>query len=1114
LTLLDVQGGTDGLAAAYQEAVRRASEAAAPTARPAASAAAADGTAPAAAAGAATTPKSAGPAAAAAAAATATATPPTPVLAPAAAPAAPPVSKAKRQAQEAMLEKLVEALFLAAAPLPDEPVNANGVPLQLTADAAPVPAAAAAAGSPPGGAVVPDPETLAARTLLLDLARHLAFLKVQEVVVRKRDPALDTEVFVSALTTVLAAEDRAAAAMAEPFLRVLFESCETLLGSTALVSRLPVFDALVARLCSCCYEREWYSKVGGCAGIALLTTRLELGVHWLRKHETKLVRALLFVLKDLAPEVNVGAVDRARAVLRTILETCNRRSDEPDPHAEEHARLLQELVKLLLSDLANANATVRETVQAAFTQLATLTNTDVGTLLEPHRDRLLGPIFNKPLRALPVPIQIGHIEAITFCLPLARQTPLLPFDANLMRLLMEALSLADAEDGQLGERSLVYKSTTLLTSLRVACTDVLAAAMACTEFHTRAEPDARNRIIGVFFKSLSAPAPEVVEAGRKGLSQSIAQHRLPRELLQQSLRPVLLNLADPRRLDIHTLLSLSRLLELLVNCFNVALGEKLLEHLGRWTEPGSAAAQAAAPVAAAAAPTSAAGTPAAGAGGTTAAGMTNGTAPASAAGAGAPGGHAPPPPTAAMARLPADAREVAMCVAMLDVYHLLPSTAVKFVDRLVLTVLALDRQARRSYSSPFRPSLVKFLNRYPAEAVDYFAPRLHLPDHAQLWEGMLASEAAAQLRAEVMARTEALVLPALDADRPGVTRETLYAVVRMVRTMARAQRTWLAENPALVEALVRLLRRPDAAHRVDNLPYPLARTSKHIVDCLLLLCRHAPPQPALLIDMATVLMTPSVVDYAYVRRYLHRDVAVAAPLEQRRAVLREAVAHVQDPDVSAAQKTLILNVLVVPLLVVACRNGDAPALLDRDVSADLAALLRIDLRVGEIDGTMDEGLWIALLQTLTLLVRHSASASAYRRDLYEWGTATHTVEDVTAKFAGMVFLARLVEAEAALPEAMVLQLFRTCLRTHGSDARALVTQALDLLMPVIVRRFTPRDAARGLPRWVRLVRTAVSEEGHQLQQLSLVWGLVVRHRDAFFAYRNQVQEHKEPRAAQ
>lgn len=60
---------------------------------------------------------------------------------------------------------------------------------------------------------------------------------------------------------------------------------------------------------------------------------------------------------------------------------------------------------------------------------------------------------------------------------------------------------------------------------------------------------------------------------------------MPKDLLQSSLRPILINLANTRSLTMPLLHGLARLLELLSNWFNVTLGGKLLEHLKKWLEP-------------------------------------------------------------------------------------------------------------------------------------------------------------------------------------------------------------------------------------------------------------------------------------------------------------------------------------------------------------------------------------------------------------------------------------------------------------------------------------------------------------------------------------------------
>ena len=137
----------------------------------------------------------------------------------------------------------------------------------------------------------------------------------------------------------------------------------------------------------------------------------------------------------------------------------------------------------------------------------------------------------------------------------------------------------------------------------------------------------RQRIITMFFKSLTSRSADVVQIAKEGLKRVIQQQslskvgccnpvlnqrRFPRlklthdkllssfafkfnmrqcssELLQSSLRPILVNLAHYKNLTMPLLVGLERLLELLSNWFNPTLGEKLLEHLRRWLEPDNKA---------------------------------------------------------------------------------------------------------------------------------------------------------------------------------------------------------------------------------------------------------------------------------------------------------------------------------------------------------------------------------------------------------------------------------------------------------------------------------------------------------------------------------------------
>lgn len=69
------------------------------------------------------------------------------------------------------------------------------------------------------------------------------------------------------------------------------------------------------------------------------------------------------------------------------------------------------------------------------------------------------------------------------------------------------------------------------------------------------------------------------------------------------------------------------------------------------------------------------------------------------------------------------------CAAIIELFHLLPAAAGKFLDQLVTLTIQLEQalpqgQIYSELNSPYRLPLTKFLNRYATEAVDYFLARL------------------------------------------------------------------------------------------------------------------------------------------------------------------------------------------------------------------------------------------------------------------------------------------------------------------------------------------------------------------------------------------------------
>ncbi|KAK3220283.1 hypothetical protein Dsin_014253 [Dipteronia sinensis] len=149
---------------------------------------------------------------------------------------------------------------------------------------------------------------------------------------------------------------------------------------------------------------------------------------------------------------------------------------------------------------------------------------EVSELLEHLYHPLIQPLLGQPLRSRTVDQQVGIVAALNLCLAL--RPPLLKLTQELINFLQEALQIAEADE-----------------------------------------------------------TVWVVAVAKEGLRQVINQQRMPKELLQNSLRLILVNLAHTKNLIMPLLQGLAGLLELLSNWFNVTLGDKLLEHLKKWLEP-------------------------------------------------------------------------------------------------------------------------------------------------------------------------------------------------------------------------------------------------------------------------------------------------------------------------------------------------------------------------------------------------------------------------------------------------------------------------------------------------------------------------------------------------
>lgn len=293
--------------------------------------------------------------------------------------------------------------------------------------------------------------------------------------------------FLDALPHALAREQREQAETAQLMVKAFIQHLVGLNAQSTAPSPdiMMILHQIAHRFSSLCLDDSWVRKRAGYGGIRIMTSTPDLGTRWVADREIDLVRTIMRILKDLPPGLTRD-VDEVIDILLAVLRISNSNLDfNSDSNNQAPHPKLVSLSGLFCAELQSPNPVVREAAQTCIGLLVKLSGRSAYSLMEQHRDRMLGGIYTKPLRALPFPIQIGMIEAVRYCVAL--DPPLVELNDELLRLLHETLALADADDASLLPRGTMpaRQSNMEIIKLRVACIKLLTASMPLTDFFSR-----------------------------------------------------------------------------------------------------------------------------------------------------------------------------------------------------------------------------------------------------------------------------------------------------------------------------------------------------------------------------------------------------------------------------------------------------------------------------------------------------------------------------------------------------------------------------------------------------------------------------------------------------
>jgi transformation/transcription domain-associated protein len=541
------------------------------------------------------------------------------------------------------------------------------------------------------------------------------------------------------------------------------------------------------------------------------------------------------------------------------------------------------------------------------------------------------------------------------------------------------------------------------------------------------------RVTSVYFKSLYSPSSEVKEVAHEGLRVVLThQNRLPKELLQTGLRPILMNLADPKRLSVLGLEGLARLLELLTNYFKVEIGYKLLDHFRIVADPQT---------------------------------------------------FSKLPPT--------DTEGITKLVCLANIFHLLPSAANVFLENLVNAIVQAEAQMQYSGSSPFAPPLAKYLDRYPAEAVDFFLRNFHLPRHVGTLRSILQSRLSSSLQHELESRTPAIIRDCLKG-----TNSTLVAsALQVFSDLAEINPHWTSEYPYVVDALLDVWRAETPPAEDDASAISAAVKRHSLIITIFEGILRQKPRVDILFDLITVYTRSLPMDLVRMTRSLVNCVAFSDDVFYQRNVLFRFLTRFSDTSQSWPDKTHFIRVFITPMLLYRARTASKNALLDEDLVSYIHRRIWIPMLNGSTFSGADDAFHVELLHLTAVLVEHyHSSLEVARKDIIKCAWQYINSEDTYVKQTTFLLAARFFK-NFPTPPKFILTVWTGLLKPPPSynEARSLVNQSLDILAPSI-----PQEV--GYPMWAKTTRRLLEEENSQ-SMIMTVYQLIVRQPDLFYPVR-------------
>lgn len=381
------------------------------------------------------------------------------------------------------------------------------------------------------------------------------------------------------------------------------------------------------------------------------------------------------------------------------------------------------------------------------------------------------------------------------------------------------------------------------------------------------------------------------------------------------------------------------------------------------------------------------------------------------------------------------------------------------------------------------------------------------------------------MRSAVVADTDGFTSAAFGQEAPeGKTTAAINGIyVAHSISSYESTRKWLVSHPDLRVKLLNSGRDLERKLRADQLlateRLRVEQAEEQLMDIFTTYLSQSTQDLDFLFDVIDGLSAEELKRTLAFPKFIYRFIITNESIDYRRSVVMRCLDLYGQRTCSQKMKTYAFRNLVNPIFAMDVQLSwdnppNTPKLMDRSMTESiqsrlwrpqLADLGEESSQVGVDHSRME------LLQLSALLIKyHHTTVQDSRKDIIKFAWNYIRLEDIINKYGAYVLISYFI-AHYETPFKIVIQVYVALLRAHQNEGKALVTQALDVLAPVLPARVFAANNTTGsnnsqvadarYPLWAKWPRRILAEETANLQQVMSIFQFLVRQPDLFYESR-------------